>query len=210
MAVTLTAQELAYRMRLIADTEEAIEEPQLTVVNAVLDAATALVVRYAPSAPNAVHDEAATRLAGCLYDTPPSGSRQWQNPMQQSGATAVLSSFRVLRARIVGGDDVAASGIGGLRLHGQANVAIPTRSVWTATGLSKPGTAWWVYQIAVSDSVSPAIWMPLGALAQTSTAGSGTDISDGYVVGCDATGELLLAGPDAGVTATLTVWSLEG
>jgi len=103
MAVTLTTQQLAYRMRLTADTETALEEPQLSVVKGVLAAATELVVRYAPGAPDDIHNEAATRLAGFLYDTPP-GSRQWQNPMQQSGATAILSVWRVQRATALDAD----------------------------------------------------------------------------------------------------------
>ena len=69
MAVELTAQQLAYRLRLIADVDTALEEPQLSVVNGVLAAATDLVMRYAPNAPDGIHNEAATRLAGFLYDT---------------------------------------------------------------------------------------------------------------------------------------------
>ena len=98
MAVTLTAQQLAYRMRLIADTTAVLEEPQLGVVNAVLSAASALVLEYAPGAPDAIHNEAATRLAGFLYDSPPGSSTRFQNAMQQSGATALLTAYRVRRA----------------------------------------------------------------------------------------------------------------
>ena len=207
MAVTLTAQDLAYRMRLSADTDTALEEPQLGVVSGVLGAATALVVKYAPGAPDAVHNEAATRLAGFLYDTPPGGSRQWQNPMQQSGATAVLSAYRVQRAVALTDGPSVSSGI--LRLHGRAEVEIPQASVWTATGLLKPAD-WWVYQLAAGDTGSPANWLPGGSLAQISSAGSQTDTAAGYIVGCTAAGEILLAGPDSGVTAVLTVWTLGG
>lgn len=98
MAVTLTAQQLAYRLRLVADTDTDLAEPQLSVVNAVLSAATALVLEYAPTAPDAIHNEAATRLAGFLYDAPPGASTRFQNAMQQSGAVALLGSYRVRRA----------------------------------------------------------------------------------------------------------------
>ncbi len=75
MAVTVTAQELAYRIRLIGDTSEALADPQLSVVNDILSAASALVLAYAPAAPAAIHNEAVTRLAGFLYDSPPGRRR---------------------------------------------------------------------------------------------------------------------------------------
>ena len=107
MAVTLTATQLAYNMRLIADTDETLAEPQLSVVNRVLATATAQVERYAPLAPEAVQNEAAVRLAGFLYDVPPSQAGQFSNPLRQSGAMAVLSSWRTQRAVAVDGSSSA-------------------------------------------------------------------------------------------------------
>lgn len=99
MAVTLNAQRLACRMRLIAEMTDTMPNEQRGEVQAVLDSATALVLRYAPDAPDAIHNEAATRLASFLYDSPASNSTRFQNPMQQSGATALLSGWRVQRAK---------------------------------------------------------------------------------------------------------------
>lgn len=98
MAVTLTVQQLSYQLRLVADTTDTVEEPQLSVLTGLLDTATALVNRYAPHAPDAVHNEAATRLAGFLYDVPPGQAGRMQNPIRDSGAMALLSSYRIQRA----------------------------------------------------------------------------------------------------------------
>ena len=210
MAVTVTAQQLAYRMRLTADVDTALTEPQLTVVTGILAAASALVLKYAATAPDAVHNEAVTRLAGYLYDVPP-GSGRAANAMRDSGAMALLSSYHVQRAvPLDDGNRTSSPSLNGLRLYGRATVLLPRASVWTATGLLKPTSAWWVYQIAVGDTVSAASWIPSGALSETATAGDETDISDGYVIGCSTSRELLLAGPQSGVTASLTVWRLEG
>ena len=207
MAVTLTSTQLAYRMRLIADTEEVLAEPQLTVVSGILAAATALVQKYAPGAPDAIHNEAVTRLAGFLFDTPPSGSRQWQNPMQQSGATAILSAYRVLRAVAIETDGRDNMGI--LKFHARADVLIETSSVWTRTTIRKPSGDWWVYTIAAGETVSPAHWMP-GDSLEPVLVGDFVSTLEGYVIGCAASGEFLLAGPVGGETATLTVWAWEG
>ncbi len=210
MAVTLTARQLAYRMRLVADTSTALEEPQLGVVTAILAAATALVVRYAPLAPDSIHNEGATRLAGFLYDTPPSGSRQWQNPMIQSGATAVLSSYRIQRATPIGGGAQPPSS--GLRAHGEAEIEIDRSGIWIGTGLFKPDSPWWLYQLAADGEISAAVWQPRGALlpaapATAAVAGAAVDTSPGYVVGCNAAGEILIAGPSATVTVRVTIWA---
>lgn len=104
MAVTLTVQQLAHRLRLIADPAEMVEEPQLTVLTGLLTAATALVVQYAPNAPDAIQNEGATRLAGYLYDVPPGQAGRSQNPIRDSGAMAILSSYRVQRAYALDSD----------------------------------------------------------------------------------------------------------
>ena len=103
MAVTLTVNELGYAIRLVADTTETIEAPILGVLTDLLATSTQLVTDYAPMAPDSIHNEAARRLAGFLYDAPPSGSGgRWSNPMAQSGAQALLSSYRVRRATALG------------------------------------------------------------------------------------------------------------
>ena len=97
MAVTISVIELAASLRL-GDGVANVAEPQLSVLNRILAAASAMVVAYAPSAPDAVHDEATSRLAGYLYDAPPGFSTRMSNPLQDSGAQALLARFRILRA----------------------------------------------------------------------------------------------------------------
>ena len=98
MAVTLTVQQLAYGLRLIADTTDTVEEPMLAVLTRTLGAATELVQDYASAAPESVQNEATLRLAGYLYDTPPSIAGASQHPLRDSGALALLSTYRVRRA----------------------------------------------------------------------------------------------------------------
>ena len=97
MSVTVTALQLASAMR-IGDATSPLEEPQSTLVDRVLASATAIVERYAPNAPDAIHDEAAIRLAGFLYDAPPGASQRFTNPFADSGAQALLAHYRVLKA----------------------------------------------------------------------------------------------------------------
>ena len=104
MAVTLTVQQLAYGLRLVADTAQVIEEPQLGVLTRTLAAATALVVGVADLAPDAVQNEATLRLASFLYDTPPGGSQYVQNPLRHSGAMALLASYRTRRVTAIGSE----------------------------------------------------------------------------------------------------------
>lgn len=208
MAVTLTTQKLAYRMRLVADTETALAEPQLSVVNAILDAATALVQRYAPNAPSAIMDEAVSRLAGFMYDTPPSGSRQWQNPMQQSGATALLSGYRVQRATALSDDDNSENRAPrGLVLVADTEVTIFSQGVWTATGVNKPSTPWFAYQIGTIDEITPVLLIAPGSLDQSAVAGDSVDVLGGMQLGCAVSGELMIAHSQT-TTITLRVWSV--
>ena len=114
MAVTLTVQQLAYSLRLLADTTESVEEPIAGVLSGLLGSTSALVLQYAPRAPDAIHNEAATRLAGFLYDVPPGANRQSINPMRDCGAMSLLSSFRVQRATVLddGGASLIPEGVG--------------------------------------------------------------------------------------------------
>ncbi len=117
----------------------------------------------------------------------------------------MLSGYRVRRARPLTGDVTPEATR--LPQHGQAAITIARMGIWTATGLSKPDSAWWLYQVAAGGEISGTIRLPRGALEPTSTAGGIVDVSAGYVVGCNAAGEILIAGPEASVTVTLTVWA---
>ena len=98
MAVTLTAQQLAAALRLGDTAGETAEATRL------LAYATEAVVRHAPAATDAVHNEATIRLAGYLFDQPyASRGVSHANALRNSGAAAVLLPYRVHRAGSVGG-----------------------------------------------------------------------------------------------------------
>ena len=64
--------------------------------------ASALVERYAPLAPDTIHNEAAIRCGAYLYDSDPADARTVRSPLQLSGAAAILSTYRVQRLVGVG------------------------------------------------------------------------------------------------------------
>ena len=104
MAVTLTAIQLAAAMR-IGDGVTALVEPQASVISRILASATALVESYAPNAPESIQNEAAIRVGGYLYDSPPGASMRFANPLGDSGAQALLARFRIVRATPIETDE---------------------------------------------------------------------------------------------------------
>lgn len=77
--------------------------------------AAALVERYAPSAPQAVRNEAVIRCAGWLHEQPGASIRSEQvgdvrteyaptspSALRHSGAMALLTAWKVRRARAIG------------------------------------------------------------------------------------------------------------
>ena len=93
MAVTLTADELRTALRLGSTSEETAQATRLVAY------ATEAVQKHAPDAPDSVHNEAAIRLTGYLYDQPtaPTGAGH-ANALRNSGAAAMLLAYRVHRA----------------------------------------------------------------------------------------------------------------
>ena len=93
MAVTMTAGELVAALRLNNTPEEQAEVTRL------LAFASEAVVKHAPTAPDATHNEAARRLAGYLFDMPEAGRGDaYANAMRNSGAARMLLPYRVHRA----------------------------------------------------------------------------------------------------------------
>ena len=95
MAVTLTSEQLEVRIQSGLPTERVV---------AMLDLATAAVVKWAPNAPDAAHNEAATRYAGYLAHRGIGESENQigdyrvrfaggHSPMMNSGASAVLAQW---------------------------------------------------------------------------------------------------------------------
>ncbi|MCY4510665.1 MAG: hypothetical protein OXG35_27455 [Acidobacteria bacterium] len=95
MAVTLAAAALATAIRLGDSTEETAQATRL------LSVATETVTRHAPAAPDAIHDEAAIRVAGYLFDMPQAhAGHGYADVLRNSGALALLAPYRVHRAGV--------------------------------------------------------------------------------------------------------------
>lgn len=99
MAVTLTLEELKVRIQANLPDDR---------IQAMLDLATAAVVKWAPDAPDTAHNEAATRYVGYLAHRDLSASEseigQYRvryaggtSPMLNSGASAVLAQWVSVR-----------------------------------------------------------------------------------------------------------------
>ena len=108
MAVTLTVAKLMANTG-VDDIDDATE-----LVTERLAYVTEAVTHNVPVAPDVVHNEAAIRLAGYLYDSPraPSGTR-YANAMRNSGAASILFPYRVHSAGLANAvADAADAGIG--------------------------------------------------------------------------------------------------
>ena len=105
MAVTITALELAAALR-IGDGTTALIEPQASILNRLLGAATAMIGEYVPDLDNPdVENEAVVRVAGYLYDSSPVGNRRFADVLALSGAQGILAPFRVQRALALDGTE---------------------------------------------------------------------------------------------------------
>ena len=97
MAVTLTRPALAVALRIVVSEGETLTTGQTATLDRLLAAASTLVEQYAPHAPASLHNEAAIRIAGYLFDTDPAESRRVASPLLYSGAAALLSRCRPRR-----------------------------------------------------------------------------------------------------------------
>ena len=108
MAVTLTGENVRDAL--------GFKPSQLALATRLLAVASALVTRFAPSAPDAIHNEAALRCIGWLAEAPASGIRgqetgpfKWEysphltGALRASGAMSLLSPWKVRRAGAIGG-----------------------------------------------------------------------------------------------------------
>ncbi|MYC99169.1 MAG: hypothetical protein F4X13_07860 [Gammaproteobacteria bacterium] len=102
MAVTRTLVQLAGDLRL-GDGTTAPTGAHAVVLGRIDATARALVLAYAPNAPDAIHNEAYVRLAGWLYDADPTGANPGgRSPLRASGAAAILGPYKVRRAGLIG------------------------------------------------------------------------------------------------------------
>ena len=96
MAITITSAQLAAALRVGDSAEETAE------VSRILTFASTAVQKFAPVAPDAVHNEAAVRLSGYLFDSPTAArGAAFANALTNSGAAAALLPYRVHRAGLV-------------------------------------------------------------------------------------------------------------
>ena len=103
MSVTRTLAQLAADLRI----GDGVTEPTgavAVVLSRIGAAATAMVERYAPNAPDAIHDEAYVRVVGWLYDSDPTGaSPGGPVALRSSGAASLLGPYKVRRGGLIGG-----------------------------------------------------------------------------------------------------------
>lgn len=129
MAVTITAGELAVAIRAAA-AADAVPDQVATTLGFLMPAAAAMLLDYAPAAPDAVHNAALIRLAGWLYDADPTDSRV-SNAIHVSGATNLLASWREHRAGIIGNVAAASGGGTGPVTPGAGLPDLPSSGSWT-------------------------------------------------------------------------------
>lgn len=103
MAFTVTDGQLAVLLRVATD-EATVAAPIALAIKFLSLAAKESITRYAPHAPDEIHDGALIRLAGFLYDQDPTDPIT-TNPMRTSGAEAMLAPWRVIGVGVLTGDD---------------------------------------------------------------------------------------------------------
>lgn len=99
MAVTITVPQVAIAIRAAAQIDTVPPEVTL-VLGFLVPAASAIILDYAPGAPDEVHDAALIRLTGWLYDADPTDSRV-SRALEVSGGAGLLARWRVHRAGII-------------------------------------------------------------------------------------------------------------
>ena len=93
MAVTITVDELQAALRLGTTDAETAQATRL------LAYATAAVEKHAQICPDEIHNEAAIRLSGYLFDQPfSSRGAVFSNAGRNSGAWSILQPHRIHRA----------------------------------------------------------------------------------------------------------------
>jgi len=114
VAVTRTLAQLAADLRL-GDGDATPTGPLLVILQRVDATARTVVTRFAPDAPDAIHNEAYVRLSAWLYDADPTGaSPGGPKGLLASGAGALLAPYRVQRGTLVEGVPSDASTAAGL------------------------------------------------------------------------------------------------
>lgn len=111
MAVTIPIADATIAIRAATSADD-IPAEVTAVIKWLFPAASALVVDYAPQAPNDMHNAAVIRLTGWLYDADPTDPAIGR-ALSVSGAAALLHRWRVHRAGVIGGTATPAPGPAG-------------------------------------------------------------------------------------------------
>ena len=200
MAVSLTAAALRGALRLGDSAEETAEATRLLAYS------TAAVTKHAPRAPDVVHNEAAIRLAGYLFDAPNAGrGAAFADTLRNSGALSVLAPYRTHRAGSTGATTTPAPAPAGLRQTGIEAVTVTAAGRWVSTGLPYPITPIFGAQVDPPTGVSTGVNLGLTADLLDAGAVVGGDASAAvvaqlYALAAASEGDLLLfASSTAGV-----------
>ena len=106
MAFTITTKQIAVAIR-VAIEEDLVDSSILAVLEWIVMSSKEQILAYAPHAPDAVHNLALVRLSGYIYEVDPTDQFQSDNPLSNSGATALLAQWRIHNAGVITGDDAA-------------------------------------------------------------------------------------------------------
>lgn len=99
--ITITQPQAAVAIRAATDPDNIPTAIEVTL-SFLFKAAAAIVVEYAPQAPDDVHNVALIRLLGWLWDAEPD-QPGIGNALQTSGASRLLAQWRVHRAGVIEG-----------------------------------------------------------------------------------------------------------
>ena len=165
MAITRTIEQLAADLR-IGDGTEAPTGAAGVVLARIDATARALILAYAPLAPDAIQNEAYSRLCGWLYDTDPSGRSGSPDALKASGAASLLAPYRSKRAgRISAGTggvaapsggvdqiarDAAAANAQAIAAERSARETADTRIEGKADANTKPASGWALSDLAAA------------------------------------------------------------
>ncbi len=158
MAVTISVTDIALELRLIAAATDTVAAGQTSVLTRLLATASAVVLKYAPDAPDSQHNEAVIRVCGYLFDLAPHESRRIADPLGQSGAAALLAPWRIQRAST-------------------GSAATSTGSTPTAPSTPSAGTGEGVDAGAVNALIAAALaaFTPVDATARAAAASAAED-----------------------------------
>ena len=153
MVVTLTVASLAASLRLGDTPEETTEATRL------LGYATEAVTRHSPDAPDVVHNEAAIRVVGYLFDMPTAARGDgYADVVRNSGASRILLPYRTHRAGSTADDTVSASDDDERPARvGDDDVDVRIANTWTLTSIPIPTTAFFAYNVVYPDGTLAGI-----------------------------------------------------